>query len=303
MTTTNGKARILMCRPDHFDVSYSINPWMDPGAWASEAQTLTEAARDEWQALYRTLKGLGAAVQLVPAQPSLPDLVFTANAAVVMNRIALVARFRHPERQGEEAHFARAFRRMQTQHIIDEVRLMPDGVCLEGAGDCVWDHTRGMFWMGYGPRSDRAARAVLEECFGIETVALELADPRFYHMDTALCPLSGGELIHVPSAFTPLGLAELHDRIAPELRIALAPEDAALLAANAVCLGHDIVLSRCSDALRRQLAERGYRVYMSPLDAFAKSGGSAFCLTLRLDHRSAAARGKATQEAAALALS
>jgi len=288
--------RILMCPPDYYGIEYEINPWMSRSRGSDR-----DKAIEQWTALADILRRLGVQVEVMTPQPGLPDLVFTANAAVVMNRIALVARFRHPERQGEEAHFARAFRRMQTQHIIDEVRLMPDGVCLEGAGDCVWDHTRGMFWMGYGPRSDRAARAVLAECFGIETVALELADPRFYHMDTALCPLSGGELIHVPSAFTPAGLAEIHDRIAPELRIALAPEDAALLAANAVCLGHDIVLSRCSDALRRQLAERGYRVHMSPLGSFGKSGGSAFCLTLRLDQRSDAAGSKATQETPALA--
>jgi N-dimethylarginine dimethylaminohydrolase len=107
----------------------------------------------------------------------------------------------------------------------------------------------------------------------------------------------------VPSAFSTAGLAEIHDRIAPELRIPLAPEDAALLAANAVCLGRDIVLSRCGEDLRRQLEERGYRVHMTPLGAFAKSGGSAFCLTLRLDHRSDAARGKVAREAPALAFS
>ncbi len=198
--------RILMCRPDHFGVSYAINPWMDPSSWAGEARALETRAKVEWRALHRTLKTLGATIELVPAVPGLPDLVFTANAAVVMDRVALMARFRHPERQGEEPHYQRAFHNLQALCVLDEVRLLPEGVTLEGAGDCVWDRTRGIYWMGYGPRSDRAARDIVADCFGIETVALELADPRFYHMDTALCPLSGGEVLYVPGAFTAEGL-------------------------------------------------------------------------------------------------
>jgi len=54
-----------------------------------------------------------------------------------------------------------------------------------------------------------------------------------------------------------------------------------------------IVLSSCSDRLRRNLERRGYTVATTPLDAFLRSGGSACCLTLRLDHRSKAARATA----------
>ncbi len=289
--------RILMCPPDHFAVSYSINPWMEPARWASEAAALEAQARSEWRGLHRVLRGLGAQVELQPAEAGLPDLVFTANAAVVMDGVALLARFRHPERQGEESHDEHVFQRLGAAGIIDDVRSLPAGVRLEGAGDCVWDATRRMFWMGYGPRSDRAARAVVEDCFGIETVALELADPRFYHMDTALCPLSGGEVLYVPFAFTAGGLSEIHARVAPADRIAVGSEDAALLAANAVCIGRDIVLSDCSARLGAALAERGYRVHRTPLGAFNRSGGSAFCLTLRLDHRSDRVRVKKAREA------
>jgi len=295
-------ARILICRPDHFSVAYSINPWMEPARWASEAQALEARAKSEWRALHRVLKSVGAQTEVMDGVPGLPDLVFTANAAVVMDGIALMARFRHPERQGEEPHYEAAFRRLAEARIIDDVRSIPPGLRLEGAGDCVWDKTRRLFWMGFGPRSDQAAREVVEDCFGIDTVALELADPRFYHMDTALCPLSGGEVLYVPFAFTAGGLGEIHARIPAEQRIAIGSEDAALLAANAVCLGRDIVLSNCTGALRARLEERGYRVHRTPLGAFNRSGGSAFCLTLRLDHRSSVARDTTAQAAPALAL-
>ena len=289
MTLHVPAARFLMCRPEHFAVSYSINPWMDPADWASSARVHADAAAREWAALYRHLVALGAEIDCVPAAPDLPDLVFTANAAVVLDGKALLARFRHPERRGEEAHVEAMFRRLQGRGLIAAVHKLPEGMTLEGAGDCVFDASRNLFWMGYGPRSDRAAREQVEAEFGVETLALELVDPRFYHMDTALCPLPGGEVIYVPGAFTDEGLDAIHARVPPGQRIALTEKDAGVLAANTVCVGNTLILSECSERLRLELSERGYRVLPTPLDAFRRSGGSAFCLTLRLDRRSAAA--------------
>jgi N-dimethylarginine dimethylaminohydrolase len=280
------KARFLMCRPEHFGVTYTINPWMDPSSWAREDRSLVSASRREWAALYRTLRDQGAAIELVPPAAGLPDLVFTANAAVVLDRKALLARFRHPERQRESAHFGAAFLRLQARGHIDSVRKLPDGLVLEGAGDCVWDETRNVFWMGYGPRSDAAAGDAVKNVFGADVVALELVDPRFYHLDTAFCPLTRGEVLIVPGAFTPVGKAAIRGRIPASQQIEVGSEDACGFAANAVCLGDMIVMSRCGERLRGELAERGYRVVTTPLTAFLRSGGAAFCLTLRLDRQS-----------------
>jgi N-dimethylarginine dimethylaminohydrolase len=275
-----------MCRPKHFAVTYAINPWMDPGAWAADGHALGARARQEWERLHHALGGLRAAIELVPPVPGLPDLVFTANAAVVMDRTALLARFRHAERRREQPYFARAFLALKARGYIDKIVHLPEGLVLEGAGDCVWDGTRGLFWMGHGPRSAVAAREAVEDTFGLETVALELADPRFYHMDTALSALSRGDVMYFPGAFTAAGVDAIRARVAPNLRIELDEEDACQLAANAVCLGDAVVLSACSAGLRRRLEARGYRVVSAPLGSFLRSGGSAFCLTLRLDRRS-----------------
>jgi N-dimethylarginine dimethylaminohydrolase len=283
-------ARFLMCAPEHFAVSYAINPWMDPQAWAREGGTQAARARQEWLGLHRHLARRGAAVELVPPAPGVPDLVFTANAAVVLDRKALLARFRHPERQREEPHFAAAFEMLRRRGLIDTVGRLPDGVVLEGAGDCVWDATRNLFWLGYGQRSDAAARHAVERAFGREVVALELADPSFYHMDTALCPLPHGEVMYFPGAFTAAGLATIRARVAPKKRIAIELEDAVKLAANAVAIGSTLVMAGASEPLRAELAERGYEVAVTPLSAFLRSGGAAFCLTLRLDRQSAPVR-------------
>jgi len=279
-------ARILMCAPDHFAVSYTINPWMDPAEWAAQSAKYTVVARREWKRLHQRLQQLGVAIELVPPAASLPDLVFTANAAVVMDGIALLAHFRHPERQAEESPYERAFRELWAHGMIASVRRLPEGIILEGAGDCVWDSARRIFWMGYGPRSTRSAARAVSDTFGVETVALELVDPRFYHMDTALSALPRGELMYVPSAFTAQGLRQIRSRVAPEQRIELGEKDASLFAANAIRLNDDIVMSGCGPALRHRLEGAGYIVHSTPLSAFHRSGGSAFCLTLRLDQRS-----------------
>jgi N-dimethylarginine dimethylaminohydrolase len=179
------------------------------------------------------------------------------------------------------------------------VRKLPEGLVLEGAGDCVWDATRKLFWMGYGPRSDAAARHAVADMFGQEVIALELADGRFYHMDTALSALPGGEVMYLPEAFTAAGRAAIRERVEGDQRIELGMPDGRRLAANAVCLGNAVVMSAASEQLRATLGERGYAVVTTPLTAFLRSGGSAFCLTLRLDRRSVPAAGALDRAAVA----
>ena len=287
MTAPVAKARFLMCRPEHFAVTYVINPWMDPKSWARQHQELASASRQEWSALHHNLLDLGAAIELLPPVHGLPDLVFTANAAIVLDRKVLLAQFRHPERQREEPHFEAAFRSLHARGLVDVVRRLPEGLVLEGTGDCLWDSARNLFWMGYGPRSDHAARYAVEDTFAAEVISLELAESRFYHIDTALCALPGGEVMYFPGALTASARVKIRDRVAPSHRIELTVEDACRLSANAVAIENAVVVSRCSRYLRAKLAERGYRVLENPLPSFRRSGGAAFCLTLRLDGRSA----------------
>ena len=289
--------RFLMCPPQHFAVTYSINPWMNPEGWSEGGAALHSRAMRQWEALHRALTDHGASIGCIAPAESLPDIVFTANAAVVLDRKALLARFRHAERQGEQPVFAGAFERLRQHGSIDEVHEMPEGVALEGAGDCIFDPARGLFWMGCSFRSDAAAARVVEHVFGVPCVTLALADPRFYHLDTAFCALPCGSVMYFPGAFTAAARALIEERVAPAQRIALSETDAVHFAANAVCIGRVVVLSRASEALRGALAARGYAVVASPLDVFQRAGGSACCLTLRLDHVSAGVQ--ATAEVAA----
>jgi N-dimethylarginine dimethylaminohydrolase len=275
-----------MCAPDHFEVSYAINPWMLPDVWQQQSELLGARSTGGWRHLAETLRELGAELELVPPQAGLPDLVFTANAAVVLDGKALVASFRHPERQGETPVYSRAFEQLQTRGLLSEIHQMPTGVLLEGAGDCVWDATHERFWLGYGQRSDQAAAAIVSDLFACEVVALRLIDPHFYHMDTCLCPLSGGEVLYYPNAFDSAGQATIRRHFGADKLIAVSEIDAACFAVNAVNLGRDIVLATVSRELRARLEQRGYRLHETPISDFNLSGGSAFCLTLKLDRRS-----------------
>jgi N-dimethylarginine dimethylaminohydrolase len=293
------KPRFLMCAPKYFAVTYSINPWMDPLAWARDAQKFAAQSRREWDLLRDSLVACGAEVELISPRPGMPDMVFTANAAVVLDGKVLLSRFRHPQRQLEQPAFANAFRALQTRGIVDVVHELPPGLVLEGAGDCIWDRSRSLFWTGYGQRSDAAARGKAAEVFGVEVVPIELVSPRFYHLDTAMCVLSRGEVIYFPDAFSSANGDAFEARVAPHARIAVSADDARQLAANAVCIENTLLLSGCSDRLRAQVQERGYRVVETPLSSFLRSGGAAFCLTLRLDCRSAGVDTRADDAAAA----
>jgi N-dimethylarginine dimethylaminohydrolase len=280
----------LMTDPAAFDVCYQINPWMKPDAWKADPSACLTAARSGSADLRRALQDLGAQVETVGAVVGLPDLVFPANAAIVLDGKALLARFRHPERQGEEPIFREVFCRLKKRGLIHEVHDFPENVFQEGAGDCIWDADRKFFWAGYGPRSSKGSLAVIARTFGEEVVGLELASDRYYHLDTCFCPLAGGKLLYYPAAFTPEALAAIHARVPASQRIEATDEEAQAFCVNAVNLGSRIIMARAPASLKRKLEARGYSLSEVDLAPFILSGGAAYCMTLRLDRESRPSR-------------
>jgi len=288
--TVPSKPLLLLTDPTHFEVSYTINPWMRPYAWSENPVGHLAAARRSFRSLEAALTAAGARLEIMPGVAGLPDMVFPANAAVVLDRLALLSRFRHLERQGEEQHFqAYLGALMECGFILDEVALLPPNCFQEGAGDCIWDVARGRFWAGYGQRSTRQAAVEISAFFGRETTALELVSPRFYHLDVCFCPLSGGEIFYYPRAFSAASLAKIRDIVAREDLIEATDEDAARFNVNAVNIDDCLVMACASPDLVARLTERGYRVSQVDLLPFIMSGGGAYCMTLRLDNRSAEA--------------
>jgi arginine dihydrolase len=266
--------RILMCPPDHYGIEYEINPWMNRSFGAVRA-----LAFRQWQQLHDTLVGLGVRVETMTPRPGLPDLVFTANAGLVHETTFLSSRFRHEVRAKESPYYDDWFR----EHGF-AVEHLPEEMFHEGAGDALY--CGETLFAGYRTRSDAAAHQWVGEKFGVRVLPLELVNPRFYHLDTCFCPLAPGEALYYPNAFDDYGRRVIQTHV-PKL-IAVTEADAHRFGCNAVVIGKTVVHnSRCPD-MAASLTRAGYRSIEVELDEFLKAGGSAKCLTLRLDGEEAA---------------
>src|SRR5689334_12718935 len=166
--------RYLMCDPSFFDVNYVINPWMRDHVNA----TSLRQAEEQWQGMHDAIASM-ADIELVGAQPGLPDMPFTANAGLVLEDTVVLTRFLHRERQYEEEHFERWF--WENGYAVLK---LPATVPFEGAGDALFDRGQSILWMGYGHRSSLEARKFLTRWLDIEVMPLRLVDERFYHLDT-----------------------------------------------------------------------------------------------------------------------
>src|SRR5206468_2843906 len=130
---------------------------------------------------------------------------------MIYGRDAILARFRHRERQGEtpydEAWLA---------HHGFAVLHPPPGVYFEGAGDALF--CGDTLFAGYRIRSDARGHQQIGAALGCRVIPLELVDPYYYHLDTCFCPLAPGRAIYFPPAFDEYGrkvLASLIDELIP----------------------------------------------------------------------------------------
>lgn len=271
---SRARPQILMCPPEHYGIEYEINPWMK-----TERKADHELASRQWEGLRRALVAAGAEIVLMDPVEGLPDLVFTANAAMIFRRTAILARFRHPQRQGEEEHDRR-----RLSELGFSVTQLPQQMYFEGAGDALFCGENLL--AGYRIRSDAIAQQRVGEIIGQRVIPLELVDPYYYHLDTCFCPLSTEAAIYFPPAFDDYGRQALAAYV-PEL-IEVDAEEARSFACNAVVVGQTVVTNTGCPQLHEQLVSRGFEPVETPLSEFVKAGGSAKCLTLRLDGEEAA---------------
>lgn len=264
---------ILMCPPDHFRVDYVINPWM-----AGEEGTPDIAlAQKQWARLRDMLAEHAEIVTMTP-RAKLPDMVFTANAGMVFGNEAVPSHFMPMERRPEEAYFKEWFRE---QGFV--LRVLPENIGFEGAGDCLLDRGGPWMWTGYGFRTELEAHGFLKEWFSVrEVVSVRLTDSRFYHIDTCMCPLTGGYLMYHPPAFDFESRIAIETRVPAERRIVVDTLDAGRFACNAVNIDQHVFLNQASAPLKAALTEAGFSVHEVNLSEFLKAGGSAKCLTLKL---------------------
>ncbi|HEY9910229.1 MAG TPA: TIGR00300 family protein [Thermosynechococcaceae cyanobacterium] len=264
--------RFLMCAPDHYDVDYVINPWMEGNIHKSSR----DRAVEQWHKLFHVLKD-HALVDLVKPQIGVPDMVFTANAGLVLGQNVVLSRFFHKERQGEEPFFRQWFEEQGCT-----VYELPKDLPFEGAGDALFDREGRWLWAGYGFRSELDSHPLIAKWLDVEVVSLRLMDERFYHLDTCFCPLTDGYLLYYPPAFDSYSNRVIEMRVPESKRIAIVESDAVNFACNAVNIDRNVVVNKASDELKQRLGSAGFQVIETPLTEFLKAGGAAKCLTLRM---------------------
>jgi len=257
----------LMCPPLHFDVVYSINPWMEPGR-----PTDADRALVQWRRIEQAYLGAGHVVVPVDPVEGLPDMVFAANAGLVIGGRVLCARFRHPERAGEEGAHPGWFRQLGFDEVVQAAYAN------EGEGDYL--PIGSLILGGSGFRTDPRSHAEIAEFFGREVVPLELVDDRFYHLDTALAVLDDETVAYWPGAFSPASHGVLRE-LFPDAVLA-SEHDAKAFGLNACSDGVNVVMSADATGLAAMLRERGFTPVPVDTSELQKSGGSVKCCTLEL---------------------
>ena len=257
----------LMCPPEYFAVQYAINPWMNPSQPVDPA-----LAMRQWQRLGEAYARLGHTVRTITPEPGLPDMVFAANGATVIDGKVLGAAFKYPQRQPEAAAYLNWFR----SHDYGQVR--ESQVLNEGEGDIVF--AGRAILAGYGFRSDEAVRDELTELFGLPVISLRLVDPRFYHLDTALVVLDEDTAAYYPAAFDDDGRAALASHFSQLIEVK--DEDAEVLGLNAISDGRNVVLPEQATGLAAQLVAAGFNPVGVDMSELLKAGGGPKCCTLEL---------------------
>jgi len=271
-TRTPVKRTVLMCKPEYFTVVYRINPWMDPAL-----PTDTSLAVRQWQTLYDTYVDLGFDVQLIEPIDGLPDMVYAANGGFVIDNVAYGASFTYPQRQPEGPAYMDWFR----ENGFD---VRPPEKINEGEGDFLL--VGDVILAGTGFRSNSDSHDELARIYGREVITLNLVNPSFYHLDTAIAVLDGspksgnGEIAYLPSAFDEPSLAILRERY-PDA-ILVTEEDAAILGLNSYSDGYNVVIASRATDFERQLRERGFNPIGVDLSELLLGGGGVKCCTLEL---------------------
>ncbi|WP_173052676.1 dimethylarginine dimethylaminohydrolase family protein [Candidatus Nitrotoga sp. AM1P] len=261
----------LMCDPRYFEVSYVINPWMA----GNQGRENKKLAAKQWKNLYDILSRK-ASIKLIEPVAGLPDMVFTANGGFVYrDHEVIVSSFRYPERQGESSYFSQFF-----ENSGYRIKRLNSDIQFEGAGDALYD-SNGRVWIGYGHRSDVQALDEIATILQAQVNGLTLVDPRWYHLDTAFCPLVNGYVLAYEQAFTSQSVNKIKNEFNNRV-IWVSDEDANNFACNAVNIGNDIILYKVSNELKATLSKHNFSIIEVDVSEFMKAGGACKCLTLEL---------------------
>lgn len=258
---------LLMCAAKHFRVDYEINPYMH-----SSIQPDSAAAVAEHEAIVAAHLAAGRHVEFLTADPACPDMVYTANAAVVRGGRAVLANL-PPQRQAETPHH----RGWLADHGIDVVEAPYP---FSGQGDAL--PCGELLLASYGQRSDERVHTVLAKHLGYEVVPLRTVSAYWYDLDLAIAVIDNPHTL----AYDSRALDEPSQRRLRGLGLDLievSAEEAERFALNLISDGTTVTMTTGAPKLARELRDRELNVVELDTTELRKGGGGVRCTALTVD--------------------
>ncbi|GAA1662280.1 dimethylarginine dimethylaminohydrolase family protein [Fodinicola feengrottensis] len=259
---------LLVSDPHYFRIAYEINPYMHTGAQPDKS-----AAVAEHQAIVSAHLAAGRKIEYVASEPDCPDMVYTANAAVVRGDQAVLAKL-PPQRQGETPYH-RAWLKSRGFQVLDAP------YDFSGQGDAL---ACGDFLLtGYGQRTDRRMLAVLADHLGYQVIGLRTVSAQWYDLDLALAVIeSPHTLAYCPEAFDELSRQTLEGLGLDLIEVSL--DEARGFALNLISDGSTVTMTAGAPRLAGELRDRGLTVVELDTTELRKGGGGIRCTALTLDN-------------------
>ena len=276
--------RVLMCSPDYFDIVDVKNVHMQGhigNTDKAQVDAQWQSLKDAYDALLNN-KVLDE-VSVIPGATGCEDMVFCANQTLPWkmedgSEVVVMSRMRHESRQREVPYFEEFFKNKGFKPLhFNNVKMF------EGMGDVIPHPGKRLLYGGYGHRTTAEAYDELAQMLQTPVVALELINPKFYHLDTCFVPLSKDSVMLCREAFTEDGLAMIRQLFT---KVYYIPEYEAekYFSLNAHAFDahgtKTAILQKGSAITVDVLKQEGYNVVEIETGEFMKSGGSVFCMKM-----------------------
>lgn len=260
--------QLLLSDAAHFRIDYEINPYMHTGVQPDQA-----AAVAEHEAIATAHLGAGRKVEYLRSVPDCPDMVYTANAAVVRGDRAVLASL-PAQRSAETPHHHAWLVEHGFEVVAAPYEFSGQGDAL-GCGD--------LLLTGHGQRTDHRMLSVLADHLEYEVIPLRTVSSRWYDIDLAVAVIHDGRtLAYCPDALDQDSRGRLHGLGLDLIEVSLA--EAGQFALNLISDGTTVTMTSGAPRLAEELRERGLQVVELDTTELKKGGGGIRCTALTLDH-------------------
>lgn len=271
--------KILMCRPEYFEVNYTGNEFMKDNIDNVDK----EKALNEWKSLKKIYEDLGFEICLIEPAEGLVDMVFTANQSLPFldsggNKKVILSKMKNDQRKEEVKYFKDYY--LKNKYEILE---LPDDISyFESMGDCVIDYDRNILFGGFGYRTEEKTFDYIAKHANFNIVKLKLINPVLYHLDTCMSVLNPETVVIQDSAFNTEGLESIKDNF-KNIIYADEQENLKYFVCNCHCPdGKNVIVQKGSVKFKKDITKTGFNLIEVETGEFMKSGGSVFCMKLMI---------------------